>query len=82
MSLPNDAAASSDSAAADFWQTGPGLDDLVIEPFAADDPEALPRRLGRLPGDPDGNATAELRHLYTILADEAEREALNGNGDA
>lgn len=65
-----------DEGARDFWQPGPGLAEFTAQPFAADDPEALPRRLGPLPDDPEGTATAELRRLYAILADEAEAEAL------
>lgn len=52
------------------------LPEMRIRPFAADDPEALPRSLGPLPGDSDGTATAELHHLYAVLADEAEAESL------
>lgn len=62
----------------DFWQPGPGLEEFTARPFAADDPEALPRSLGPLPADPDGIATEELHRLYSLLADEAEREALGG----
>jgi hypothetical protein len=61
----------------DFWQPGPELEEFSAQPFAADDPEALPRRLGPLPDDPEGTATAELRRLYAVLADEAEAEALS-----
>lgn len=62
----------------DFWQPGPALDEFSAQPFAADDPEALPRRLGPLPDDPEGSAAAELRRLYSVLADKAEGEALGG----
>lgn len=60
----------------DFWRVGAGLNELTFQPFAADDPEALPRRLGKLPDDPDGIADRELRRLYALLADAAEHEAL------
>lgn len=52
------------------------LPEITIQPFAADDPEWLPRSRGALPGDADGSATAELLHLYTELADAAEQLAL------
>lgn len=61
-----------------FWHAGPGLDELDTRPYAADDPAALPRGLGRLPGDSDGSATEELLHIYAVLADAAEHEALKG----
>ena len=52
------------------------LEELEIRPYAADDPAALPRSLGRLPGDEDGRVTEELLHLYAVLADAAEHQAL------
>lgn len=61
-----------------FWHAGPTLDQLDIRPFAADDPAEIPRRLGNLPGDGDGSATEELLHIYAVLADAAEHEALKG----
>jgi len=59
----------------DFWNAGPEIDQLEFRPFAADDPAALPRSRGRLPGDGDGGATEDLLQLYAVLADAAESEA-------
>lgn len=64
-----------EEAERDFWAAGPELEDFETQPIAAEDPEALPRRLGPLPDDRDGTVSEALRDLYSRLADEAEREA-------
>jgi uncharacterized Zn finger protein len=60
-----------------FWNSGPALVDLRINPFAVEATDALLRQLGPAPVDIGGENLVELlTPAYRALAERAERRAL------
>jgi uncharacterized Zn finger protein len=60
-----------------FWNSGPALVDLRINPFAVEAPDTLLRQLGPIPVEACGQNLVELLALaYRLLAERAERRAL------
>ncbi len=60
-----------------FWNSGPALIDLRINPFAVEAPDTLLRQLGPISVDAGGQNLVELlAPAYRLLAERAERRAL------
>lgn len=60
-----------------FWNSGPALVDLRINPFAVEAPDTLLRQLGPIPVEACGQNLVELlAPAYRLLAGRAERRAL------
>ncbi|MBI2238516.1 MAG: SWIM zinc finger family protein [Actinobacteria bacterium] len=67
----------------DYWQAGPGLDEVRAHPRAAELPHALLRQLDPFPVELHGRDLAEaLVPAYEALASAAERRALGGGAPA
>jgi uncharacterized Zn finger protein len=60
-----------------FWNSGPALVDLRINPFAVEAPDTLLRQLGPIPVEACGQNLVELlAPAFRLLAEQAERRAL------
>jgi uncharacterized Zn finger protein len=60
-----------------FWNSGPALVNVRINPFAVEAPDTLLRQLGPIPVEACGQNLVELlAPAYRLLAEQAERRAL------